>query len=168
MGAKKKKFLILDANTLIDFCECDRTIIKLICTHVGQIYLATPVLSEINKIDENECIELGVKLVEPELEHVMLAAEKRSSLSFQDNICLILAREYGWTCVTNDIPLRRQCELEGIPLLWGIQLICILVESAVLPAKHAGAIILEIQKNNPKYITDIIVQKAFKRLGIGG
>ncbi len=168
MGAKKRQFLILDANTLIDFCKCDRTIIKLICTYVGQIYLATPVLSEIKEIDESDCIELGIKLVEPELEQVMLAAEKKGPLSFQDNMCLILAKEHSWTCVTNDKPLRRECKLEGIPLLWGIQLICILVESGGLPVKHARDIILEIQKNNPKYITDNVIQKAFKRLGIGG
>ena len=95
----------------------------------------------------------------------MLAAEKKGSLSFQDNMCLILAKEHGWTCVTNDKPLRRECELEGIPLIWGIELICILVESGGLPVKHAGDIILEIQKNNPKYITDNVVENAFKRLG---
>jgi len=168
MGVKKRQFLILDANTLIDFCKCDKTIIKLICTHVGQIHLATPVLSEIKEINEGECIELGIKLVEPELGQVMLAVDKKGSLSFQDNICLILAKEHGWTCVTNDKPLRRMCKKEGIPLIWGIQLICILVESGGLPVKHARNIIIEIQENNPKYITDIIVQKAFKRLGIGG
>lgn len=40
MRTKKKHFLILDANILIDFYKCDRTIVKLICTYVGQIYLA--------------------------------------------------------------------------------------------------------------------------------
>ena len=162
--------MILDANTLIDFCQCDKTIIKLICDYVGQAYLATPVLSEIKGIDESEFIEFGIKLVEPELKQVMLAADKaadkKGPLSFQDNICLILAKEHGWTCVTNDKPLRRMCKKEGIPLIWGIQLICILVESGGLPVKHAKDIILEIQGNNPKYITDTIVQKAFKRLGI--
>ncbi|MEW6063691.1 MAG: hypothetical protein AB1538_00525 [Bacillota bacterium] len=95
MGTKKRHFLILDANILIDFYKCDRTIIKLIYTHVGQIYLATPVLSEINEIDEGACVELGIILVEPELEQVMLAAEKKGALSFQDNLCLILAKEHG-------------------------------------------------------------------------
>ena len=98
----------------------------------------------------------------------MLAVEKRGSLSFQDNICLILAKEHGWTFVTNDKPLRRECKLEGIPLIWGIQLICILVESGGLPVRHAKDIILEIKNNNPKYITESIVNKAFKRLGIDG
>lgn len=164
MGTKKKHFLIMDANILIDFCKCDRTIIKLICTYVGQIYLATPVLSEINEIDEGACVDLGIILMEPELDQVMLAAEKKGPLSFQDNLCLLLAKEHGWTCVTNDKPLRQKCEIEGVPLIWGVELICILVEFGGLPIEHARDIILEIQKINPKYITEYIVEKAFKRL----
>ena len=77
MGTKKKHLLILDANILIDFYKCDRSIVKLICTYVGQIYIATPVLSEINDIDEGDCFELGVILVEPELGQVILASEKK-------------------------------------------------------------------------------------------
>ena len=166
MKSKKRHLLILDANILIDFYKCDRTIVKLICTHVGQIYLATPVLYEINEIDESDCIGLGIVLVEPELEQVMLASEGKGPLSFQDNLCLILAKDHGWTCVTNDKPLRQKCELEGVPLIWGIELICILVESGGLPVKHAWEIILAIKKLNPKYITDDIVEKALKRIGV--
>lgn len=167
MGTKKRCFLILDANILIDFFKCDRTILKLICTYIGQIHLATPVLNEVNEISESDCLDLGIMLIEPEIEQVMLAAtEKRGPLSFQDNLCLILAKEHGWTCVTNDKPLRRECENEGVPLIWGIELICILVESNGLPNNNAKNIILGIQQNNPKYITEGIVRKAFERLGI--
>jgi rRNA-processing protein FCF1 len=165
MRTKKQHFLILDANILIDFFKCDKTIIKLLCIYVGHIYLATPVLNEINEISEGDCIELGIRLVEPELEQVMSAVENRGSLSFQDHLCLILAKKYGWACVTNDKPLRRQCELEGVPMIWGIELICILVESGGLSVMHARDIILQIQQNNPKYITDDIVERAFERLG---
>jgi len=166
MRRKNWHFLIMDANVLIDFCECDKTIITLICRYVGQIYLATPILSEINEIDENDCMELGIILVEPELEQVILAAEKKGPLSFQDNLCLMIAKQNGWTCVTNDKPLRRMCETEGVPLLWGIELICILAESGGLPLEQAAKLILEIKKLNPKYITDSIVENALKRLGI--
>lgn len=166
MGTKIQRFLILDANILIDFFKCDRTIIKLICTYVGQIYLATPILNEVKEISESDCIELGIILVEPELEQVMVAVERRGPLSFQDHLCLTLAKGHGWTCVTNDKPLRRECEFESIPLIWGIELICILVESGGLPSLHAKDIILRIQQNNPKYITDDIVNKAFLRLEI--
>ncbi len=164
METKKKRFLILDANTLIDYCKSDRTIIKLICTYVGQIYLANPVLTEVNEMDETICKELGIMLVEPELDEVFSAAQKRGRLSFQDHLCLLLAKKNGWTCVTNDIPLRRACEADGVPLIWSIELVCILVESNGLSAKNAKNIILEMQANNPKYITDTIVINAFARL----
>lgn len=68
--------------------------------------------------------------------------------------------------VTNDKPLRKKCEFEGVPLIWGIELICLLVESGGLPADHARDIIKRVQKLNPKYITESIVENAFKRLGL--
>lgn len=166
MGTKKQRFLILDANILIDFFKCDKTIIKLICTYVGQIHVATPVLNEVDEITESDCLELGIMLVEPEIDQVMLAVtEKRGPLSFQDNLCLVLAKHHGWTCVTNDKPLRRECEREGVSLIWGIDLICILVESQGISAIDAKDIILEIHHSNPKYITEEVVKRAFARLG---
>ena len=167
MGTKTKPFLIVDANILIDYFKCDKTIIKLIFAYVGPIHLATPVLSEVNEISENDCLELGITLVEPELDQVMLATtESRGPLSFQDHLCLILARDHGWTCVTNDKPLRRECEGEGVPLIWGVELICNLVEAGGLPASHAKDIILCIHRNNPRYIGEAIVRSAFERLQI--
>lgn len=165
MARKKRNLLILDANILIDFCQCDRVILKLVCRYVGQIYLATPVLNEVNQINEGDCLELGIKLVEPELEHVLLAAGNKGPLSFQDNLCLILAKENGWACVTNDKPLRKRCKDQGITIIWGVELICILVEAGGLPADDASDIILKMQEINPKYITANIVKQAFKRLG---
>lgn len=67
MAKKKRHFLILDANILIDFCQCDRTIVKLVCNYVGQVYLTTPVLNEVKQIDEGDCQELGIILVDARL-----------------------------------------------------------------------------------------------------
>jgi rRNA-processing protein FCF1 len=166
MARKKRYFLILDANILIDFCQCDRTIVKLICNYIGQVYLTTPALNEVKQIDEGDCQELGIILVEAELEQVVLAAKKKGPLSFQDNLCLILAKENGWACVTNDKLLRKRCKDEGVVIIWGVELICMLVESGGLPADDATDIILKMQEINPKYITGNIVKKAFKRLGV--
>lgn len=58
MKAKKNCILILDANVLIDFINCDKSIIKLICSYIGQIYLPSPILDEINNLSDNDCIEL--------------------------------------------------------------------------------------------------------------
>jgi len=45
-------------------------------------------------------------------------------------------------------------------------LICILVESGGLTIEDAADIIFKMQEINPKYITDNIVKKAFKQLGV--
>jgi len=161
----KDGFLILDANALIDYYRFNREIIKLVCTHVGQIFIAKPVLEEVTQLNTNHCAELGIILIEPELDELLEAAEKRGRLSFQDHLCLILAKKHGLICVTNDKPLRKECTLEGIPLIWGIELICILVESGGLDIASAKSYILQIQQNNPKYFTDEIIKMAFTRLG---
>jgi len=137
MGTSKKPFLILDANILIDLYNFDWALVKLISAHVGQIHLATPVLSEVDEIDEGDCTKFGIVLVEPELDHVISASQDKGPLSFQDRLCLILAKEYGWTCVSNDKPLRQKCRNEEVPVIWGIELICILVEAGGLPVEQA-------------------------------
>ncbi len=152
MAKKKRHFLILDANILIDFCQCDRTIVKLVCNYVGQVYLTTPVLNEVKQVDEGDCQELGIILVEPELDQVVLAAEKKGPLSFQDNLCLILAKENGWSCVTNDKPLRKRCRDEGVTIIWGVELICMLVESVGLPLEHATDIIMKMPGINMLFL----------------
>lgn len=167
METTKQKLLILDTNILIDYYRCDQTLIKLICTYVGQIYIASPILSEIKELSASDCDSLGVKLIEPELEEIWVASsERRGPLSFQDQLCLILAKKHSWTCVTNDKPLRRECEGEGVHIIWGIELICMLVEAGGLPKKDAKDVILRIKTNNHKYIKDSVVESAFLRLGI--
>ncbi len=160
--------LIADSNVMIDYLQCDSTLISLINNHLAQLYLPTPLLGEVEEITEDGCIQLGIKLIEPELEQIIQASQERGALSFQDNLCLILAKENGWTLVTNDKALRRRCEEERIPIKWGIELICILVESGGLSRERAKIIILKIQEINPRFITDNIVEDAFKRLNLKG
>ncbi|PKM80025.1 MAG: hypothetical protein CVU89_15670 [Firmicutes bacterium HGW-Firmicutes-14] len=165
MSKKTPGLLILDANILIDFFKCERTVIKLINKHVGQVFLATPIFDEVKQIKERDCIRLGIKLIEPDLDQLAQASGNIGSLSFQDNLCLILAKEHAMTCVTNDKPLRRQCASKKVPTIWGIELICMLVESGGLSAEDGKTITQTIQANNPKYITQAIVQKALMRIG---
>lgn len=162
---RKHGFLILDANVLIDFYRCNREIFRMVCTHIGQIYLAKPVFDEVTQIETHHCTELGIVLIEPELEDLLEAGAKRGRLSFQDHLCLILAKKHGLICVTNDKPLRKECTIEDVPLIWGIELICILVESGGLDIASAKSYLLKMQYDNPKYFTDEIIKMAFARLG---
>jgi len=63
MAITKSQLLILDANILIDFLKCDRTIIKLISTNVGQVYLATPVLVKLVKLTIVTVLNWGLYLL---------------------------------------------------------------------------------------------------------
>ena len=166
MSGTSRPWLILDANILVDYAHCNDSIIALISTHVGTIHVATPVLGEVKELAEADCVRLGITLVEPDVNQLLAAAQGRGRLSMQDHLCLLLAKERGWTCVTNDRPLRRECEAQGVPLVWGIELICKLVEVGGLPSNNAKDAICCIHRNNPRYITQDVVRSAFARLGI--
>jgi predicted nucleic acid-binding protein len=166
VSGTSRPLLILDANILVDYAHCDDSIIALISAHVGTIHVAAPVLGEVKEIAEADCARLGITLVEPDVDQLLTAAQGRGRLSMQDHLCLLLAKERGWTCVTNDRPLRRECEAQGVPLIWGIELICKLVEAGGLRSADARDVICCIHRNNPRYISLDVVRSAFARLGI--
>jgi hypothetical protein len=95
--------MILDACALIDFIKVDRAILELVVKYVGALHVVSPVVDEINEIkDENELVELGVVIIEPEIEDAFAAVSQSGPASFQDNLCLLVAKRYSLTCVTND------------------------------------------------------------------
>lgn len=166
MTSAGKLFLILDANVLIDLLQCDKMILPLISEYVGQVAAATTILEEVQGFTSDDCIELGIMLVEPSLDQVMTAAESPTPLSFYDWICFLLAEEGGWICVTNDKALRRQCTSRNLAVIWELEMLCLLVEAGGLPKEQYREIFLSIKERNPFYITDSILESAFKRLNI--
>lgn len=163
----RKGLLIMDANVLIDLCEADRTVIRLISDHVGHVHVPLPVLQEeVDQVDAAEYVELGIIPVDPPLQTAIDAATRRPGLSFHDHLCLLLARDNGWTCVTNDGRLRRECAAEKVPVLWGLETVVFLVDGGVLTAKAAQEIGLAIQRANPRFITNDVIEAFLKRIGI--
>lgn len=77
--------LVLDANVLIDYCQCDLTVLSLASKRVGKVHVPSPVLDEVHELDEDECVRLGLAVVEPELDEGLIAAQRRCGLSFQDS-----------------------------------------------------------------------------------
>ncbi len=141
VATDEKKHLIVDANILIDYLNCDETLLLLIKKYIGQILLASPLLGEVKSLDPDRCKKLGIKLVEPTMEQLIWAADQEFSISFQDKICLIMAKDHNWTLVTNDKALRKRCESDGISLIWGVELICMLYEFGGLHKNGAKPII---------------------------
>ncbi|MBF0475127.1 MAG: hypothetical protein HQK59_04705 [Deltaproteobacteria bacterium] len=148
----------MDACVLIDFIKADRTVLELVAKHVGPLHVVSPVVDEVNEIDdENELVELGLVIVEPEFEDAFAAAGQSGPTSFQDKLCLLSAKRHGFTCVTNDKNLRKLCKQEGVPILWGLELLAELHKAGGIPGKEAEMIVQEIRKSNPKHITAKIV-----------
>lgn len=150
MEGKEKSFLILDANMLFDLFKCDKDLLPIISSGVGQIHLASTVLEQIEFIKESDCYSLGIQLIEPNANQLFGAMTKRGTLSFQDHLCLILAKENGWTCVTNSNPLRRECEYENIPFIWRSDIIQNIAFSGAITAVTAKKLLFQFAQFNPR------------------
>jgi hypothetical protein len=133
----KVRLLIMDVCVLIDFVNTDPSILTLASRHVGNLYVATPVFDKVRVLDPSMARSVGLKLFEPTLEMVMEAGAKRERLSFQDRLCLIVAKAKGWTCLSNDRQVRSSCKSSGVRVMWGLDLLALLVEVGALSAAAA-------------------------------
>lgn len=155
-----RKLMIMDACVLIDFTKADRGVLQLVVKHVGPLHVASPVVDEVNEVEnEQELVDLGLIIVEPEIDDAYRAASLFGPTSFNDNICLFTAKRQGFICVTNDKNLRKRCRQEKVPMLWGLELIALLHKSEGISAKHARMIANGIRASNPKHITGKIVSR---------
>lgn len=164
MTTPRRAFLLLDANVLIDYLKSDLSILVLADRHVGGIRIPITVIEEVDGIDLDVCNRLGLNVVEPELGLLIAAAERRGSLSYPDHLCLILARENGWVCVTNDKALRNACKSEGIVVSWGLEIMLDLVRTGQLAPKKAREIAEAIHRANPFHVSPEILRRFADRL----
>ena len=156
--------MIIDACVLIDLIKADRSALGLIVKHIGPLYVITSVVAEVEQISEADLMDLGLTILEPEIEDAREAGKRSGALSFEDRLCLLTARRHGLTCVTNDKSLRRACESEDIPLLWGLEPIIDLHKADALSFEAAEAIARAIHESNPKHITQDILARFMKAL----
>jgi len=156
--------LIIDANVLIDYANTDLSILKLVTNHIAPIHVPSVVLDEVDQLSVNDCSDIGITVVEETIEILLSAGEKRGALSFEDHVCLLLAKENSWTCVSNDKPLHRACTNEDITVMWGLRLMIELVKKDMLDKMDAMEIAESIQQSNPKHITTEIVEEFRKKI----
>jgi len=157
--------MLMDACVLIDYIKTGSYVLELIVKHVGPVYVVSPVVEEVNDVEnEEELAELGLTIIEPEVEDAFTAASTQDSLSFQDKLCLLTAKRYGFTCVTNDKSLRNRCSAAKIPLLWGLELLVTLHKSRGISGDNAIGLARKIHSNNPKHITIKILERFIKNI----
>lgn len=148
----KLEIFIIDANVLIDFCQTEQAVLAHVCEHLANVHVADHVLAEVKELDEASAVALGIHVFRVEYPLLSRAAEAsaHSPLGFQDWICLLLAEQEGWICVTNDKRLRTECESRGVNVLWGLQLLLRLVERHVLSKTEAVRIAEAICATNKR------------------
>ena len=154
--------LVVDANVLIDFARSDPTVLTLVAEHVGTVHVLRDVLDEVDQLDEADCGRLGLRVVDGTMQQLLDAGARHGArhgaLSFEDWLCLIVARDAGWTCVPNDGRLRRECGQAGVPTRWGLQLLLDIVAVSALSVVEATRIAETISKNNPWISASVIAE----------
>lgn len=150
-------WFIADANVLIDYAQTSPDILGLVARHIGPVYVAAAVLDEVEQLDEAQCQAIGLAPVEGSLAQMTEAAQRGGPLSFEDKLCLVLARDNGWACLSNDGPLREACKAQGVSVVWGLEIMLWLVQARHLDADKAIEVAEAIHLSNPLYITRKII-----------
>ena len=159
-----EKKIIIDACVLIDFVKADISIFQSITQFIGQLHVISTVMEEVHDIRQEEQNIPGLIIIEPELEDASLAYSVRMPISSEDYLCLLTAKRHGLICITNDSCLRRECEKQGIPIIWGLGLLLELHERKGIQTEKAKEIAEKIHENNPKYITKSILADFIKKI----
>lgn len=143
---------ICDANILIDYIDADEDILRKLVTYWGTVYVPDRVLMEVHGFTEARAVELGLTIIESPLQ-----LEKHPALSVQDSICLHFAIQEGWTCITNDKRLRRECQNNGGSVIWCFEMLNLLVEASQITKEQALEIAEKITKTNPSIPPSVLV-----------
>lgn len=157
ISASTTAYFIADANVLIDYAKTSPEILGLVSKHIGPVYVVADVLDEVKQLDAEQCQAIGITVIEANLAQLTDASQRGGALSFEDKLCLILARDNGWACLSNDGPLRDACKAQGVSVVWGLEIMLQLVEAGHVSAGKVIEVAESIHKINPLYITPKIV-----------
>lgn len=156
--------LVVDANVLIDYARVRVDVLQLAAAHLGIVHVPSVILAEVDQLTAADCRRLGLEVVDPTEAQVFEAGGRGGRLTFEDRICLVLARDNGWTCVTNDKRLRTECESTSVAVLWGLEVMVLLVERGALAAADALAVAHGLHADNPFHISRSIVERFEARI----
>lgn len=154
-----REILLADADVLIDYVEGDLSIIALVAEHIGPIYVLRQVLQTVDGLTESECRRHRIQVREPNTELLLEAGQKSGSLSFEDWLCFLTCRNEGWTCVTNDGALIRECRGADVPIRRGLSLMVELVRNGALERRKALRVAEAIHKANPLHINERVLAR---------
>lgn len=157
--------VLLDADVLIDYRESELGVLKLVTRHVGRLAVIPSILEEVRGVTATECAQLGIEVVEVKTGQMLRATKVEPSVSFNDRLCLVVCREAGWMCATNDGALRRLCRRHGVETPYGLSLMVELVTTGVLTRRRAMSVARRMQVSNPSHINDRVLTRFVAAIG---
>jgi predicted nucleic acid-binding protein len=167
MPAETPMAFICDANVLIHYYLADKRILRMVVECIGPVYVPSPILeNEVDQMDAKEAETLGLIVLVPEDAHIIQAGTYAGprSLSRPDKLLLTLAKDKRLVCWTSDLPLKRQCEKDGIPTCWGLEMMLILCQRGHLSETEAIRVAEKLQKVDSAYITPRIIGEFERKL----
>lgn len=159
MPAIPRKAAICDANVLIDLVKADEAVLAMVASYWGRVFVPDVVLSEVQQLSADRAGSLGLTIIETPIRIPDVAG-----LSFQDRACLYFATREGWVCIANDRRLRNECQMCGVQIVWGLEMLLLLVESGTLAEAHARRVAMKIHAENPQ-ITRKVLDDFLGKLG---
>lgn len=163
MKAQQFKTIVSDANVLIDYVKANKKILHLAVKHLCEIYIPVLVLKEVKDISRGELEKLGINIFELTIDQLVQAAQKPFGVSFEDQLCLLIAKENGWVCATNDKQLRVQCEAGNVEVIWGLDIMLRLNKQGFLERAEATKTAEKIAEIN-RYIGKEIIKQFIGKL----
>ena len=146
--------LLLDANVLIDFQDSDFSVLRDVKENVAEIFVLRYIFEkEIPDLTEQICNKVGLVIIQPKKSVIEESEIKIGQLSTGDRLNLFTALDSEFSLVTNDKKLRKVCEERNGKVIWGLQLLVILVENSEYSIDDAISIGKKIGENNAR-ITD--------------
>lgn len=134
---------------LIDCASVADDLLPLIAEHLGPVAVLTTTVDEVRRVSTEPCARWGIAVVEATPEQYTAAAALASGKARNDDLCLVVCRDLGWTLATNDRDLRKRCAREGVRTRWGLELLRALVSLGVLTRIRAEAIVGELPEASP-------------------
>ncbi len=161
-----RDLFVLDASVLIDLTATEPSVLALISTRIGTLHIAsTMLIDEVPELTVDDCTSLSIQVVDPSLEILAAAGTRIAGLSFHDRVCMLLAHEQRWTCLTNDARLRRECSARSIAFQWGLEPVVELVKAGHLERAKAKALIGALQARSPGHYKAAVAQRFLKAIG---
>lgn len=157
-------WFIADANVLIDYVQTSPDILGMVSKFAGPVHIEAAILDEVKQLDLEKCKAIGLIVVHANLTQFVQASARGGALSFEDKLCLIMARDNGWTCLSNDGPLRSACVAQGVKVVWGLEIMVTLVSKRYLHPQRAIEVAKSIQAVNPIYITKGIIDNFCRKI----